>query len=333
MEPVVHLRAAVALLGRFPALAGIDLDVARGEIVLLRGPNGAGKTTVLRACAGLVPVVRGEAVVLGHDLRRDPRPVRRHVGLLGHATGLFDDLTVADNVRFWGRACGADPGDIAAATALVGLDGRLRGVSVGRLSAGQRRRTSLACLLARRPELWLLDEPHAGLDNDARDLLDGLVRQAVSQGATVVMSSHELDRAEALAHRLVALAARTTPPPPPTAAPAPAEPAPHATPAPASGGTPAPAPGVTEVAESVTAAPQGTPAPAPGVTAVAEGVTAAPQGTPAPGVIESVTAAPQGMPAPAPEVTEVPDRTPRPAGEMPERGAGAPHQRVTEVPY
>ena len=72
---------------------------------------------------------------------------------------------------------------------------------VARLSAGQRRRTSLACLLARRPELWLLDEPHAGLDHEARDLLDGLVRQAVDQGATVVISSHELDRAEALADR------------------------------------------------------------------------------------------------------------------------------------
>jgi heme ABC exporter ATP-binding subunit CcmA len=205
MEPVVHLRDAVALLGRFPALAGIDLDVARGDIVLLRGPNGAGKTTVLRALAGLVPVVRGEARVLGHDLRVDPRPVRRRVGLLGHATGLLDDLTVVDNVTFWGRATRARRADIDAALGLVGLAGRLRDVPVARLSAGQRRRTSLACLLARRPELWLLDEPHAGLDAEARDLLDGLVRQAVDQGATVVLSSHELDRAEALAHRVVVL--------------------------------------------------------------------------------------------------------------------------------
>jgi heme ABC exporter ATP-binding subunit CcmA len=205
MEPVVHLRDAVALLGRFPALAGIDLDVARGDIVLLRGPNGAGKTTVLRALAGLVPVVRGEARVLGHDLRADPRPVRRRVGLLGHATGLFDDLTAADNVTFWGRATRAGRGDIDAALAMVGMGGRLRDVPVARLSAGQRRRTSLACLLARRPELWLLDEPHAGLDAEARDLLDGLVRQAVHQGATVVLSSHELDRAEALADRVVVI--------------------------------------------------------------------------------------------------------------------------------
>jgi heme ABC exporter ATP-binding subunit CcmA len=212
MEPVVHLSAAVALLGRFPALAGIDFDVARGEIVLLRGPNGAGKTTLLRACAGLVPIVRGEAIVLGYDLRRDPRPVRRRVGLLGHATGLYDDLTVGENVRFWGRAARAERADIEAALALVGLDGRLRDVAVSKLSAGQRRRTSLACLLARRPELWLLDEPHAGLDAETRDQLDGLIGKAVDQGATVVLASHELDRAEALAHRVVDLVAGTTVP-------------------------------------------------------------------------------------------------------------------------
>src|SRR5204863_9989076 len=94
--PAVRFRAAVSLLGRFPALAGVDLDVATGEVELVQGPNGAGKTTLLRACAGLVPVVDGEATVLGHDLRRDRRSVRRHVALLGHATGLYDDLTVAD---------------------------------------------------------------------------------------------------------------------------------------------------------------------------------------------------------------------------------------------
>jgi ABC-type multidrug transport system ATPase subunit len=81
---------------------------------------------------------------------------------------------------------------------------------VGRLSAGQRRRTSLACLLSRRPELWLLDEPHAGLDHETRDQLDALVGQAVAQGATVLLASHELDRAESLAHRVVELVGGTT---------------------------------------------------------------------------------------------------------------------------
>ncbi len=211
MAPAVHpdaveLQGAVVLLDRFPALAGVDLDVARGEIVLLRGPNGAGKTTLLRACAGLARVVRGTARILGEDIATDPRAVRRRVGLLGHDEGLYADLTVVDNVRFWARAAGATDADADRALARCDLDGRLARVAAARLSAGQRRRTALAALIARRPELWLLDEPHAGLDRAGRDLVDALVQEAVSSGATVLFSSHELERAEALATRVVTLA-------------------------------------------------------------------------------------------------------------------------------
>ena len=88
----------------------------------------------------------------------------------------------------------------------LALDGRLRHVTVARLSAGQRRRASIAALLARRAELWLLDEPHAGLDADGRELMDALVREAVTGGATVLLASHELERARALAHRVVDMA-------------------------------------------------------------------------------------------------------------------------------
>jgi heme ABC exporter ATP-binding subunit CcmA len=195
----------VALLGRFPALAGVDLDVDRRRIVLLRGANGAGKTTLLRALAGLVPISSGEAVVLGVDLRIDRQSVRHRVGLLAHGTGLYDELSVADNVRFWTLAAGADLADAESAMARLGLDGRLSDVSVGRLSTGQRRRTSLACLVARRPELWLLDEPHAGLDKEGRDVVDELVRDAAAAGATIILSSHELDRAIDLADEIVTL--------------------------------------------------------------------------------------------------------------------------------
>ena len=206
MEPAVRFRAAVSLLGRFPALAGVDLDVARGEIVLLRGPNGAGKTTLLRACAGLVPIARGEATVLGCDLTRDRRAVRRRVALLGHTGFLYDDLTVAENVRFATRAAGRDDAAVEPALDRLGVSGRLRDVPVGRLSAGQRRRTALAAVVARDAELWLLDEPHAGLDSAGRDLLDGLLRDGVARGTTVLFASHELDRAEGVAGRVVTLA-------------------------------------------------------------------------------------------------------------------------------
>ena len=206
MGPAVHLRAAVCLLGRFPALAGLDLDVARGEVVLVRGPYGAGKTTLLRALAGLLPITSGEAVVLGHDLRTDRRRVRPLVGLLGHGTGLYDDLSVEANVRFWARAAGRSADQADEALARLGVDGRLRSVAAARLSAGQRRRTSLAVLVATQPQLWLLDEPHAGLDAGGRDVLDALVAEAATTGATVVLASHEHDRAAALAGRTVTVA-------------------------------------------------------------------------------------------------------------------------------
>lgn len=202
-DRVVELRDVVAVLGRFPALAGADLNVERGELLLLRGPNGAGKTTLLRLCAGLVPVTRGDGSVLGFDLSTQRREIRPHVGLLGHQNGLYTDLTVEENVSFWGATVGATDGEIDAAMERMGLHGRLTGLPVRQLSAGQRRRTALAGLVARRAQLWLLDEPHAGLDAHGRDELDDILRQAVQSGATVVVASHELERAGGLASRIV----------------------------------------------------------------------------------------------------------------------------------
>src|SRR5579871_2479601 len=206
MALAVHLRAALAFLGPYPVLAGVDLDVAEGEVVLLQGANGAGKTSLLRACAGLLALSGGEAIVLGHDLHVDRRSVRRSVGLLGHAGFLYDDLTVADNVTFAVRASGASVSEVGPALTRLGLDGRLRDVPVTRLSAGQRRRVALAILAARRPSLWLLDEPHAGLDAEHRDLVDAIVREVAAEGGTVLFASHERDRASGLAGRVAIVA-------------------------------------------------------------------------------------------------------------------------------
>jgi heme ABC exporter ATP-binding subunit CcmA len=203
----VELNDAVAVLGAFPVLAGASLTVRRGEIVLLRGPNGAGKTTLLRLCAGLIELERGSGRVLGLDLSTERWAVRHRVGLLGHANGLYADLTVTENVAFWGRTVGASDSEIAAAVKRMGLDGRLADVQVSRLSAGQRRRTALASLVARRAELWLLDEPHAGLDATGRDELDDVLRLAARAGATIMVASHELERAGTLATRQVEVVA------------------------------------------------------------------------------------------------------------------------------
>lgn len=203
MDNVVELNGVVAVLGGFPALAGADLSVGRGEVLLLQGPNGAGKTSLLRVCAGLLPIERGSGRVLGMDITSERERVRSRVGLLGHTNGLYLDLTVAQNVRFWASTVGATDAEVTGAMSRMRLDGRLAGVKAEKLSAGQRRRTALASLIVRRAELWLLDEPHAGLDTAGRDEIDAVLRDAVASGATVIVSSHEHERARALATRIV----------------------------------------------------------------------------------------------------------------------------------
>ena len=209
MVSIVSLQGVVALLGRFPALAGADLEVGESEIVLVQGPNGAGKSTLLRVCAGLLRIESGRAEVLGHDLVADRAAVRRSVGLLGHDTALYDDLTVEENLRFWARASRIDDEAVPAALDRLGVAERLRDVAVRNLSAGQRRRTALAAVVVRRPRLWLLDEPHSGLDQGGRDLIDQVIVDAASAGATVMLASHELDRTLDLATRHLTVAGGT----------------------------------------------------------------------------------------------------------------------------
>jgi heme ABC exporter ATP-binding subunit CcmA len=192
----------VCLLGRFPALAGVDLDVDAGEIVLLAGPNGAGKTTLLRLIAGLVPLYSGEASVFDTDLTVDRRAPRRRLALVGHETFCYDDLTVRENLRFVARASGGDGATVGPTIDRLGL-APVAELTHRKLSAGQRRRLALGTAIVRDPELLLLDEPHAGLDADGREVLHEIVAAAPAEGRTVLMASHELDLARALATREV----------------------------------------------------------------------------------------------------------------------------------
>jgi ABC-type multidrug transport system ATPase subunit len=155
--------------------------------------------------AGLVPVASGQASVLGLDPVRFRTEVRRRVGMLAHASHLYDDLNVRENVRFAVKASGADTSRIGAACERLGLTGRLLRTGAAKLSAGQRRRVALAVLVARAPELWLLDEPHAGLDTTARSLLNQIITEATATGATVIVASHEPELVGSLANRSVTL--------------------------------------------------------------------------------------------------------------------------------
>ena len=205
MNTVIDLRDVVALYGSHPALAGATLHVERGEIVVVRGSNGAGKSSLLRLCAGLVAPSRGSAHVLDHDLSFDREQVGKRVGLLGQRNGLFLDLSARENVRFWGELSGATEAEMSEAMQRMGISNALADRRVGAMSTGQRKRVALACLVTRRAELWLLDEPHSGLDAAGRDELDEVLRAAARAGATIVLASHESERAERLGARVVSM--------------------------------------------------------------------------------------------------------------------------------
>ena len=194
MTPVIDLQSSMVLLGRFPALTDITMTAAKGEIIIVKGPNGAGKSTLLRLCAGLLPLKQGKGSVLGFDIATERMSIRPHVGMLGHKTGLYPDLTVKENMQFWAQVSNASPADVISAINLLGLDGRLESVCVRNLSEGQRRRVSLATLVVQRPRLWLLDEPHAALDAEGKQIVDSLILQAVNFGATIMVASHEIDK-------------------------------------------------------------------------------------------------------------------------------------------
>jgi len=197
--PAVVLRDVVALAGRFPVLAGASCTVADGEVVAVLGGNGAGKTSLLRTIAGLVPVVAGQAEVLGVALRDGAAPPLGSVGLLGHHPGLFEELSAKANLAFVARIARVDRREVDAVLARVGLEGRVADTALETLSAGQRRRAGLAALLLRRPRLWLLDEPHASFDAAGRRLVDGLVAEAAGAGAAVLLTSHDAAEAASLA--------------------------------------------------------------------------------------------------------------------------------------
>jgi len=205
----VRLRGAVVLLGRFPALAGADLVVDAGEVMLVRGPNGAGKSTLLHLCAGLLPLSEGQGEVLGCDLGADRAAVRRRVGLLGHDTALYGELSAAENLSLWARASRVDVAGVTGALSRLGVPEGLWAVPSARLSAGQRRRVALAAITARRPELWLLDEPHAGLDEATRPLVDHLVARVADRDGAVVMVSHDRNQAGSLVTRRLSVTAGT----------------------------------------------------------------------------------------------------------------------------
>jgi ABC-2 type transport system ATP-binding protein len=184
----------------FEAVRGIDLGVRRGEVYALLGTNGAGKTSTVELLEGLAPPTAGRIRVLGHDPFRERAVVRPRIGIMLQEGGFPSDLTVAETGRMWaGCVTGARP--VAEALALVGIENRAD-VRVKLLSGGERRRLDLAMALIGHPEVLFLDEPTTGLDPEARQQTWELVRRLRAEGTTIVLTTHYLEEAEALADRL-----------------------------------------------------------------------------------------------------------------------------------
>jgi len=187
--PAVELDAITRLFDTVPALVRADVRVAPGEVLLLRGPNGAGKTTLLRIIATALSPTYGRGSVLGFDLVRDREAIRRHTDLLSHTTRLYEDLSAAENLRFWCRLLAVDPAGIPATLDRVGLL-EVAGERVRGFSHGMRQRVAIARTLLRRPQILLLDEPYTGLDAEAHHAVDDLIRDASRDGRAVVVATH-----------------------------------------------------------------------------------------------------------------------------------------------
>ena len=200
-EAIVSVRGLVRRFGRVEAVAGIDLDVARGEVVALLGPNGAGKTTALTCIAGLLAPSSGTIFVAG-DSGRNAR--ERRVAYVPEIPVVYDDLTPAEHLAFVAAGRRVADADAAVASALerTGLV-ELRDVAAGTLSKGNRQRLCLAGALVARADVVLLDEPTTGLDPAAQHALVALVRELAAGGAGVVVSTHALATAFEAADRIV----------------------------------------------------------------------------------------------------------------------------------
>jgi len=202
-DTVVHVRGLRKAYGPREALRGIDLDVQRGEIVALLGPNGAGKTTTVEILEGYRARTAGEVSVLGHDPGRGEPAYKARIGIVLQSTGLEPYLTAREAVDLYGGYYPSPrPTDEVLALVELAAHGATR---IGRLSGGQRRRLDLAIALVGRPELVFLDEPTTGFDPNARRAAWGIIRALADGGTTVLLTTHFMDEAQALADRLAVL--------------------------------------------------------------------------------------------------------------------------------
>ena len=202
----MEIKGLKKTFGLKPILRGVDLNLARGERVALLGANGAGKTTLLRILAGLTKPAAGTACIHGLDIVRDAQQVRHLVGFVAHQPYLYEELTAMENLLFFSRMYSVKSLHQRAKELLrrVGLERRAQ-ERASALSRGQVQRLSLARALLHSPQILLLDEPDAGLDEEGNILLEALLDEHTASAGTILFTTHHLELAQKLSNRIVTL--------------------------------------------------------------------------------------------------------------------------------
>lgn len=199
---MISVKKLVKRFGLKTVLRGLNFEVQPGEFVALLGPNGAGKTTFLRILASLSRPSLGDVRVAEYQLPKEAAQVRARLGVVSHLPLLYGDLTADENLRFYARMYNLPDAEarITEVLEMVGLENRRRDL-VRTYSRGMQQRLAIGRAVLHDPDVILFDEPYTGLDQDASSMLDSVLKTVAAQGRTVVMTSHDLARAEELATR------------------------------------------------------------------------------------------------------------------------------------
>jgi len=205
---VIEIAGLVKAFGFLPVLRGLDLHVERGSFLALLGPNGSGKTTLMRILAGLSKPTAGRVTIGGWSLPQEAEAVRAQLGVVAHLPLLYEELTAAENLRFYAKLYSLPPGEqgprVTAVLERVGLAARADDL-VRTFSRGMQQRLAIARAILHQPHVLLFDEPYTGLDQEAAAMLDALLGDIARDGHTIVMTSHDLGRALGLSSHVAIL--------------------------------------------------------------------------------------------------------------------------------